>query len=215
MDDDETFQAILSKTIKRTVYNISVLGGSPREILYILRNKDILKEALIENNNNIEYVIYNYITDHKIRLISDIYKRGPKFKIINNGNNLVYVKPFLYENFYIYRKIKSYIAQKTFKSQRTQDLLCLYIKEIKDQSDLLFNNSGKPIKFIFLVYENYDYSEWKNLEEYGIQVVDVDKILDVDIHGVEYRISETNYHPNSQAWKVVVPALVKELDISN
>ncbi|MBQ9245264.1 hypothetical protein IJ182_03245 [bacterium] len=211
LKNEDSFHSVLSNTMKRTVYNLSIVAASPREMLYVLRNQKILNELLKENdNNNVEYVIYTYMQGHKSRLLADIYKRSPKFKKINNGNNLEYVDASPIENLYLYRKFKIFLASKTFLSDKTFDLLCLYFREIKREIDKLFSNQGKPVKFILLVYEEYN-NDWERLEKDGITVIKLNEILDVNIKDTEYQISKTDCHPNEKAWQIIVPALAEKL----
>ena len=212
LTEEESFHTVLAEAMKRPVFNLSLVAGGPRDTLYELRNNELLDEILKDNNHNkTEYVIYTYMGNHKPRLLADLYKRSPKFEIINNGKSLRNIKPYPYESFYLYQKVRKYIAEKTYKNPETDELFFLYMKEIKDQASTLLNNEGKPIKFIFLVYNDY-FEDWDRLEQYGIRVIKLNEILDLDINGIDYRLSQTDCHPNAKAWQIIVPALVKELN---
>ena len=67
LNDNETFSYILSNFTNRMVYNLGISSSSPREILYLLRDRNFLSK-FIKNNDNIEYVIYTFTTDHLRRL---------------------------------------------------------------------------------------------------------------------------------------------------
>jgi len=214
LKDEDTFHYILSKYIKRPVYNYSVSAASPREMLYLLRNKILFKKFMNVDENNVQYVFYTYMPHQKTRLFADIYKRSPTFQIINDSN-LEYIKPKPFENLYLYRKIQTYKAEKNSLNDKNFDLLCLYINEIKKEATKLFNNSGKQTKFILLVYSDDNTDNWQKLEKNGIRVIKLNEITDADINSLEYQVSENDTHPNNKVWHVIVPALIKKLKLNN
>jgi hypothetical protein len=212
LEEKDSFHTLLANAMKRPVFNLALVAGGPRDTLYVMRDNELLSDLLAENNHNkTEYVIYTYMGNHKPRLLADLYKKSPKFEVINDGHNLRNIKPPLYENFYLYQKISKYVAEKTYKNPATDALFILYMKEIKDQVSALLNNEGKPVKFIFFVYEDCS-DDWSELERYGIKVIKLYDILDENIKNVKYQLGPKDCHPNERAWQIVVPALVKELE---
>lgn len=212
LEEEESMHTLMAKAMKRPVFNLSLVAGCPRDMLYVLEDNILLADLLAENDyNKTEYVIYTYMGNHKPRLLADLYKKSPKYIIINNGKNLRNIIPYPYENLYIYQKISKYVAEKTYRTPQTDALFVLYMKEIKDQASALFNNEGKPVKFIFFVYEDSS-DDWSELEKYGIKVIRLYDILETNIKDRKYQLGPNDCHPNAKAWEIVVPALVKELE---
>ena len=212
LSNEDSFHYILSEALKSPVYNLAIVGGSPREMLYLLRNKPILNEQLKNvDKNNIKYIIFTYMSDHKKRIIADLYRRSPNFIITKDGNGLQFKRPNPLDNFYISRKIKEYIANKQYQSDDNFKLLCLYIEEIKKESAEIFKYQGHPAEFILLLYDDYN-NNWDILQQDNIKIIKLNEILDVNITDREYQISEKDCHPNKKAWEIIVPQLIKELD---
>lgn len=208
LQDNETISYTLSKITNRTTYNLGVMATSPREILYILRN-DTLRKKLFNNQNNFEYIIYPYISDHRYRLYTDIkpYTYSPYFKETKNGLKF-YEKNKIIGNSYIYKKFL-HLKYANINDTEAFRLFCVYMKEINKEVKKHFPNT----KFVILVYEDYLNENWNSLKEYGIVIIKVKDMLDIDVKSPEYTISPTDVHPNKKVWEIIVPGLAKELEL--
>ena len=208
LQDDETLSFLLRKETDRTTYNLGVVGGSPREMLYILRDTE-LREELTNSDKDIEFFIYPFISHHLIRLYTDIrmYASTPYFKQTKSG--LIYYKKnkFLV-NSYLYKKILEIIYSKRDDIQAF-NLFSIYMKEINKEIKKHFNNA----KFVILVYEDYHNYDWSGFEKEGIIVLKVSDIAKIDVTSPEYTYSQTDAHPNAKAWAVIVPQLAKKLNL--
>ena len=201
LDESKMFHKYLSEFSKRNVYNLALGGGSPKEALYILRSyeQDIELNTLIDNDTHIKHVIYNYMYWHL-----DFCRRNtcPYFKTKDN-NHLILNKNQIY-NSEIYKAIKNTIKYKSFNE------FILYMKEINKE---IKKNWGYNTQFTVLVIQENGVEDWQKLKQEGINVIKLNDIIGFNINTKEYAISNTNDHPNEKAWKVIVPALVKELDL--
>lgn len=211
LEDKYAFHSVLSKYTKRNVYNLGICGGSPRESLYLLRDKQIINQTV--QNQNVEYVIYTYIQDQKRRLYTDITGNVPHFKKTEKGNALKFYNrhSYLYRT-YTYRNITNYIYMNFIKDKDKYNLLRLYIKEINQEIKKTF---GENTKFVILIYddEKNDIQFFNSLSKEGLIIIDLNNLLHIDLDNNKYKISENDSHPNSKAWEVIVPALVKELKL--
>lgn len=208
LDEDKTPNVILSQYSNRTVYNLGIPAGSPREMLYILRN-DEYRTKLFGNRTDFEYIIYPYISHHKYRLYQNTlqYVVTPSYKVKNqqlvyNPQNRVLAISYLYRKFLElrYSKINQASALK---------LHSLYMKEINREIKYYFPQT----KFVILLYEDHLNEDRSDLEKEGIIVIKLTDILTTNIYTTEYKISSENAHPNDKAWELVMPALVKELNL--
>ena len=208
LDENETISAVLSDKTDRTVYNLGGIATSVREILYIFRN-DNLRNKLLNNQDNFEYVIYPYISNHRYRLYTDIkpYTYSPYFKETKNGLEY-YEKNKLIANSYIYKKFLDWKYSEIYYTEAFR-LMCVYLKEINKEIKKHYPNT----KFVVLVYEDYLNEKWNILEKEGIIIVKVKDIANIDVKSPEYTISPKDFHPNAKAWQVIVPKLVEELNL--
>lgn len=211
LEDKYAFHNVLAKYTKRFVYNLGVCGGSPREILFILRNNKIINRTI--KNKNIDYVIYTYIQDHKHRLYTDITLNTPHFKKTDNGNALKFYKgsSYFYRT-YTYRNFTDFIYMNFISSKTKYDLFNLYIKEITKEIKNLF---GENTKFVILVYNisEDDIPSFDKLSKEGIIIINLNDLLNIDLYDQAYTISKDDYHPNAKAWEIIVPAIAKELNL--
>ncbi len=207
LENNDAFHSVLSNAVHRTVFNLGISGGSPREMLYILRN-DKIRNKLLRNNNDVEYVIYTYIFDHKKRLFVNHYAGVPNFTVKESSNtkHLEYIKP-IYKSFaYTYFRVYS-----KFLEKKLAELFYLYMDEIHTEIEKHFSYDGKPAKFVILIYEDDGKIDWEKIRKNGIIVIKLSDISDA-IDNPEYRFPDS--HPNAKAWHKIVPALVKELNLS-
>ncbi len=211
LNNNETFSAILSKNTKRTVFNLGLSGGSPREMLYILRNSQIRNERL-KNNKNFEYVIYTYITDHRYsRLYTNLRNVSPNFRKTKN-NTLEYHK-ILYNSYTRRLFTQMIIKYSSSHNKNSANLFYTYMSEINKEIHKHFNNNGEVSKFVILVYEQDSNIDWKALEKQGIIVINLKEIVDVDLFTHEKYTLDDKFHPNAEAWNLIVPSLAKKLNL--
>lgn len=97
--------------------------------------------------------------------------------------------------------------------EKLDELFNIYLKAINTEIKTNFKNSKQePPQLIVLLYD--DSENIRNFaKENGITVIGLSQLIDIDLDNVEYQISQTDCHPNSKAWDVIVPALVKELNL--
>ena len=200
LSERESFHSILANQIKHPVYNLGIPSGSPREMLYILRNKEFLN-YITDNNKDINYVVYTYISNHLTRLIYDRFIVSPYYIPVNNNTELKYKKKNkLLNSSFIYKHWEN-IDVDTMKHN---------MQEIKKE----INKEYKNAQFIILVYNEEDeLIDWERIQGMGIIVINVNDLIGENISTLKYQNSQTDTHPNSLAWKVIVPKLVKQLDI--
>lgn len=211
LDDDDVPAAMIATKTGRTVYNAGVNGGSPREILYILRN-DNLRSKLFDDRTDIEYVIYTYISHHLYRLYKDTrpYTYSPYFKVKNS--ELEYYKPnFFIANSYLYRKYTDlkYTEENLSTINGSHDLFFIYMKEINKEIKKHFPKA----KFVIIVYDDLTQNDWEKIENEGIKVIKVSDLSDKDFKSIEYRQSITNYHPKAIVWEILIPKIIDILNL--
>lgn len=211
---EDTFGAVLSEICpKYRAYNIGVSGGSARETLYILRNYNEFQKwgVLPENPKNTKYFIYTFFDEHKLRIYHDLYRRGPKFNVKKDKNGQKYLeyndKPNIFTNTFIY---KYFTLHYCFKSEKyLNNLLTLYIQELKKEVDLIFPNA----QFVFFVFwGDEDTFDMPALEKMGIKVLILGNLTDIPYWEDKYTAWD-NVHPNRRAWENFVPILAKKLNL--
>ena len=210
IEHENTFGAMLSDYTNKNIYNMGVNGGSPRDFLYILRNKDILNKHLRFDNkkeDKIDTIIYTYIEDQRQRLFVDVYRRSPGFRI-NAKKELKYYKEsnFLI-NSVLYQLITKYIAYNFIPKKVQYSLLNLYMDTIYQEIKKQF---GDDTKFVLLVYYADD-NDWSFLEKQGAKVIFLSDLTGKDLSKPEYLIYD-KAHPNKKAWDLIIPLLVSKLD---
>lgn len=215
LNDKENFGAVLSQKTGRNVLNLGICCASPREALYILRNNEKF-ELLKKGIDTAEYVIYTYFPPQKQRLYADIceFDKTPHYISTNKGQSLKYTElpRFISQSFIV--KYTNLLFYKYIIAPLNKDsnLMLLYLKEIKKEIDTkIKNNQNKPTKFVILEYEKDKTINWDRLKKDGIKVINADDLTGINLLNKEYRLED--WHPNAKAWEVIVPALVKELNL--
>ncbi len=207
LKDNETFSSVLHKYTNKPVFNFGVSGTSPTEILYALKNIELFKNIPAP-----KYVIYTYIQDHRHRLYSPIYSHLTNYKLSKKDNEyfLKEYQNILPQNTFIYRKLKEiYYINHISKSKKDYILMKTYIKGINKQIENIW---GKETSLVILFYENEDEQFLEEIKQLGIKIVLVSSLTKENMQSQEYRIPDDE-HPNKKAWEVIVPALVKELNL--
>lgn len=208
LDEDEIPSAILSRETSRTVYNLGIPAGSPREMLYILRS-DEYRKKLFGNKTDFEYIIYPYISHHRFRLYQNTlqYAITPSYKVKNE--HLVYnPQNVILANSYLCRK---FLELRYFNINQCSafKLHSLYMKEINREIKKHFPQT----KFVMLIYEDHLNEDRTELEKEGIIIKKANDLTNANINSEKYKLSGINSHPNEKAWELVIPALVKELNL--
>ncbi len=54
---------------------------------------------------------------------------------------------------------------------------------------------------------------FNKLEDNKFKVIEIKDIVDVNLLDLKYVQSEEDNHPSKEAWEVVVPALIRELNL--
>lgn len=203
----DTFGSVLAEFYpKYKVFNVSLCGASPREFLYILRNFEQYKnyDFFPESTDETKFIIYTYIPDQKRRLINNVYRISPKYKIrkTNGNKELVFYKPIVpVQKSFIYRYYEFRFNPKRLPNK----LFSLYLREIKNETDRIFPNA----QFILLRYSNYENDlDIKTLEQMGIKVFE---IKENELYS-DLKYTTDGWHPNRFAWERIVPMLGKTFD---
>ena len=214
LKENETPNYLLSKLTNRSVYNIALSAAGPREALYFFRCYND-KNKILNNDKNIEYVIYIYINDHKYRSCLSLRNFYPKFKIINNKGvkTLKYYNEhliFRYKPFYLSELYNKFLYEQYYqKTGKSNDILMLYIREINKEIKNLY---GKNTKFVFFIYENSENIDFSELNKEGIIVLCL-KDIGIEINTSDEKYTFPDGHPNKAAWDIILPALVKKLNL--
>ena len=107
-----------------------------------------------------------------------------------------------YQHFYQYRNNKDNI----------DDTVKLYFTEARDAIRKHWQNT----KLVILVYPipegAMEESFWQEIEKEGYTVIDLKKIVDVDLNDEKYKNIDKS-HPSGEAWRVILPKVIDELHI--
>ncbi len=212
----DTFGKILSDFTGRNVYNFAIDGGSPREFLYILRNKNIVDDLINPKTEKpIEYIIYVFIPDQLPRLYCNLYKISPAFKLNKKNNQLNFYKQKIFfsgRRFILFYKLQTFFVYKFITKDKSSRLFSIYMKECYKEIKKIW---GDETKFVILLYDTKNYN-WENilkLRDENIIVININELVNVDLSQPEY-MSWDDLHPNRKAWDVIVPALSKRLSLN-
>lgn len=208
LNNNETLAAQLANKTHRVVYNLGIIGASPREMLYILRNEK-LRYKLFDNRTDFEYIIYPYISDHLSRLHKQIkiFSQSPCFK--KRGNSLEFYEPNTYlMRSKLYQEIIK-IKHGKINGKESFALMCLYLKEINSEIKKYFPKA----KFVVFIYEDHRNEDWSLLEKEGIKVINFTQLTNIYLYSSQYTISPNDGHPNAFAWETAVTVIEKELSL--
>lgn len=211
LDYADTFGVVLSeKYPKYKVYNIGLSGASPRETLYILRNYKKYENLLPKQGEETKFVIYTYMYDQSRRLINNVYRNSPNFKIKRTEKGEKELVFFKSNNPILKTFIYHYFAQnyKPMNDKYLQKLFTLYMQEIKKETEKIFPNA----KFVLFLYsDNEDVLDINAIEQKGITVIKLTKITDKDIIYNDKYLAWDKGHPNRLAWEEITSRLGKIL----
>jgi len=211
LKSSETFSYILSKYAEHPVFNIGLGGASPRETLYILKN-NYFRNKLLKNTDNIQYFIYTYIPDQLCRLYADVYRRPePVFLYDKTSRSLKYFNSkYTIFRSYFYFLISRNIAYNIDKNKKFK-LFQIYMNELNKEIQKHFSFKGGKTKLVVFVYDDYIKSRPEFLDE-GIIIINAADIVHENLREDKYRTAD-HLHPSAAAWEIIVPQLVKKLEL--
>ena len=224
---EQTVEYKLSKLMNSNVFNFSICACGIQHMLYIIQHNFF---GYIEENSNIpspDIALYIYIPSHLQRLQANIFPSN-----MCNGINLQYtiknnrleVKNFssffVYKSFLIkaiYEMTDKKIMQNELKYKYTSFMLA---NEMFLESRRLLKEKYPNIKFIILRYQTEDDENfyelpfmWDVLRSEGFTIINSE-----DLTGRKFKYNsedtvEDGYHPSEKSWDLLVPELVKKLNL--
>lgn len=225
LPDNEKLANKLSKATSRNVYNLAIAGMGLATALWELREPKTYK---IFGSDDIEYVIYVIIPYHIPRMWHNKYGAftSPIY-ISYKQKNKTLVEEKL--NFFLrqicrLKFLREHIAieeGKKYNDTNTFDLLKDYLINIKDETKKHYPNS----KFILVkhpsskdVYINdkeivriYNTERWKELEDEGFIIYDVQKNIKEDLSEDKYMLPDK--HPTAESWDIFVKNFIEDLNL--
>lgn len=187
------------------------MGGTA--YAFQLRRKDFYNEVKPP-----EYIIYTFMWDHLNRMFRCQYVQCDyillRYKLTKNG--FEEIKPFWQPlwGLYTVREAQELIQDNVTSSpDRTQNNL-EYFYKMMNECKKLASKHYPNAKFVILAYDTpYSNSYISKLKDNGFIVISTDELLGPGIlEKREYRGLD-NGHPSEKAWDLVVPALIKKLDL--
>ena len=205
---------ILSELTKRPVYNFSLYGEGFQQALYVMQNQEIIAPAP-------KYVIYIFHYDQIRRLYSqaDMFRTEKFLSYKINKNKIIFdtTSPHFIENTYLYRKILQTVLHPHsyyFSTDNAYKKFKLFV----DNMNAEIHNKYPDAKFIFVFYDNrYNCLTKKQLEDFKksenskFKIIYLPDILGKSFYNRQNRLWD-NVHPNSNAWKTVIPEIVKNME---
>ena len=219
---EDTFSYKLSKKAKRPVYNYAMQGWGLQHMYYILNLDKFYKQQPEPS-----YVIYTLINDHYCRLHK--YQFAPpnsyillRYKYTDGKFKQIYPHFRPLWGLYSVNLIQNYINDKyTFSNINYEKNLNEYYLMLKESKKLL-NQHYKNTKFVIFIYrDNNDFKYMftdndkfmAKLHDDGFIVIDSAQLLpNIDLKSSAY-ITIDNCHPSGKAWDLIVPAIVKTLNL--
>lgn len=226
LEDNETFEYQLAKATGRTVYNRGISGFGLAQMLWQTKS-ELFYEDIDEEP---EYVIYIYISDHLRRIYEHKYGHINVFLGYKKQNDQMVEDIPLTLQLNRFHIVKNFMKNKVFpqylsfeNSDENFDLIKNHFIESKKELQKRYPN----IKFIIIkhpfgtkgicpqdeyeLWSTYSTNRWKELEDEGFIIHDLGKFYDIDFESDEYTVPDG--HPNAKAWNVVVKKLVKDLNL--
>ncbi len=226
LDLDDKPANVLAEITKMPVYNRAWGGLGLATMLWQTRSQEFWDGIKYPP----KYIIHVFIPYHVGRLLTDKYGMSSLLPIyigynVKDNNTLVENKlPFRFLfRFKFIRKIVYGYQDRKFNTPENQDFIFDLIKLHYIESKKAIMEKYPNVKFIIIkhpiskemIMYDYDYiyntERWKELETEGFIVYDLAKDLNIDITTKEYLLPDM--HPNKKTWQVVIPKLVKDLDI--
>lgn len=219
LKDKETFSYKLSNLSKRPVYNRANSGWGTQHILYQLKRDDFYKEVKPP-----EYIIYTLIDDHLNRLFR--YQYPPpscyallRYKLTKDGFTEIY--PFLPSLWKLYtvNSIQNFIERSlltaNFNRKKNLEYFYLMMNECKKLAKQHYPNA----KFVILIYREQsnmfidDPNLYKKLIDDNFIIIDTDDLIQRNLLNADGCKTIDHSHPSEKAWDLIVPALIKKLNL--
>lgn len=211
LNDNQTFSYKLSNYTNRTVYNRGFPGTSVPFMYYQLKSTNIKKDI-----PDAEYIIYTFIDAHLDRLLryrSDSFNSilNVKYKLVNG--KLIEEKPLstVFLSTYINTLYEEKYSKLMSKQRECKELFYALMDASRKEARKKYPN----VKFVVLVYGFPDDRTLNDeLKKKGFTVLYTYELLNSfdELSKRKYRTID-NLHPSEQAWDVLIPKLVKQLNM--
>ena len=214
LEEEETVSAQFAKLTKRPTFNRGGKGWGFSQLLYQLRDKKIYEQI-----PEPEYIIYTFISDHFYRIYK--FKENPvtinfqpKYSL-NKQNQLIEEKPHFWDSFLSISDFQYYYGYRFKSDNESNKIAKIYLLSAKEE----FQKNWKNTKFVILKYpsgfddRHLDSPIFKELEQEGFIILDARKLVNIDLLDKQYRAKD-GWHPNAKAWEILLPELIKELNIN-
>ncbi len=219
LNKDQTFTYKLAHKSKRPVYSRAYQGWSIQHMLYQVRQNKFYKYV-----PEPEYAIYVLMHDHFRRLYSINFlsghllneeqnlryklKNGKLIQITNSNPVLNFIK-----RSYVINKFHQVYVNNVILSPKNYDNYSKFVLEHFIESKQEMQKHWKNTKYIVLYYDPlYNEDKFtKSLEDNGFEVIDIQKLTNVDLYDDKYKISDG--HPNEKAWELISDKLIKQLNL--
>lgn len=217
------------RATNRTVFNQGYSGFGLSPMVWFSKNEDFYKDIESLSDTKPEYVIYIFIVDHVRRLYEERYgsndfKTYIGYKQFKNELKENYPLYLQLNRFYIFRQLYRSIIEPYFTNtknfDKNFDLLKLHFKEARKE----FQKHYPDTKFIIIKhpcgydtvfkdfrYYAYETNRWKELEDDGFIIFDLNKEFNEDFKSTDLTLPDG--HPNAKAWNLVISKLVSKLNM--
>ncbi len=210
---EQTFGYKLSAMTKRPVYNYSLPGKGLQNTLYMLQNN-----MTDPNIKNPEYIIYIFMYDQIRRLYSTVcfhdFTGYPVYKMGNDG--LMHLKQDyypIYKQFYTYYFFNNifYIYVYSHFMKKHSKLICAYFNTINAEIKKKYPDTN----FVILMYDANSNNFGLNFSsiDKSIKIINTKDLSDISLSKEEYHLKKDDFHPNEKAWDVLLPPLIKTLNL--
>ena len=207
IEENETISHQFAKLTNHPVYNRACRGWGLAQFLYQSEREDFYTQFKEEP----EFIIYTLIYDHvnrvdKHKIVPLGIELQPKYKIKNN--KLVRVNPKPWDYLFVFQQYQYHknMIHNTFSDK----LLKLYFTQTEEE----IRKHWKNTKLVIFVYDGMDgYKEaLDELEKKNLYtVIWLKDISDIDVKDKKYQVD--GWHPTGNVWKILLPPLIKKLEI--
>ncbi len=219
LDKNQTLPYKFAYTAKRPAYNRALHSWGIQHMLY-----QTYLERMYEQIPEPEFVIYTYMHDHIRRLYLLTFlsehmlnedfnlrykeKNGKLIEITNSNPILRFIKRLYITNEIHYFYVNNFILRKS-NYKNCYNFALMHFIASKEEMQKHWKNT----KYVVFFYDDsYDDSEFKQkLEDNGFMVVNYYDLTNEDLTSPKYM--KSNFHPNEAAWDLLVPALIKKLNL--
>ena len=202
LKDDEKPAAKLANYLKKPVSNRAFQTWCVQNMLWQLKREDFYKEVAKP-----DYIIYTGIREDLENIYNPDVLNGLKYTSVNGELKEVPYLLMLPNNSYLYKKISHEISyRKTLNRTENLKFFNQHVLESKKEIDKHWGN----VKMIVVWYDLPITEEFDELTQQGILVVSLDDFMKEKIYSNNNLTnSKEDYHPNSQAWDLIIPELAK------